>query len=158
MSPITGRVFDAVGAKWLSVVGFALMAVFTFALARLDADTSFAYIATVNALRMAGAAIIMMPVTTAALNQLPMSLVPHGTALNNTIRQVAASMGTAILVTIMVSSARDPMEFGIEGPIHGANVAFFVSGVIAVIGFIGSFFITHSTGQPELEDQVRKSE
>ena len=158
MSPITGRMFDAVGAKWLSVVGFALLSAFTLMLARLGTDTSFAYVATVNALRMVGAAMIMMPVTTAALNQLPMSLVPHGTALNNTIRQVAASMGTAILVTIMVSTARDPMVYGLEGPIHGANVAFFVSGIIAAVGFVGAFFITDSTGRPEMEEQVRVSE
>ena len=151
MSPITGRIFDAVGAKWLSIIGFAAVAVTTLMLARLDVDTTFTYIAVVNAVRMAGTAMIMMPVTTAALNQLPMSLVPHGTALNNTIRQVAASVGTAVLVTIMVSTARDPAVYGAAGPIHGANVAFFVAGAFAVLGFLGSFFITKSHGAPGTE-------
>lgn len=144
MSPITGRIFDAVGAKWLAIVGFALLAAPTFMLARLGVDTTFTYVAVANTVRMAGAAMIMMPVTTAALNQLPMSLVPHGTALNNTIRQVAASVGTAVLITIMVSTARDPAVYGAAGPIHGANVAFVVSGAVAVLGFIGAFFITNS--------------
>ena len=146
MSPVTGRIFDAVGAKWLAITGFALVAITTLMLARLSVDTTFTYIAVVNMVRMAGTAMIMMPVTTAALNQLPMSLVPHGSALNNTIRQVAASVGTAVLVTIMVSTARDPAVYGAAGPIHGANVAFLVAGIIAVLGFIGSFFITNSHG------------
>ena len=152
MSPVTGRIFDAIGGRWLSVIGFALVAVTTLMLARLDVDTTFAYIAIVNTFRMAGTAMILMPVTTAALNQLPMSLVPHGTALNNTIRQVAASVGTAVLVTIMVSTARDPQVYGAAGPIHGANVAFFVAGIIALLGFIGSFFITNSHGTTEVEE------
>lgn len=152
MSPVTGRIFDAIGGRWLSVIGFALVAVTTLMLARLDVDTTFAYIAIVNTFRMTGTAMILMPVTTAALNQLPMSLVPHGTALNNTIRQVAASVGTAVLVTIMVSTARDPQVYGAAGPIHGANVAFFVAGIIALLGFIGSFFITNSHGTTEVEE------
>ena len=149
MSPVTGRIFDAVGARWLAVPGFALLTVTTFLLARLDVDTTFTYIAVVNTVRMLGTVMILMPVTTAALNQLPQRLIPHGTALNNTMRQVAASVGTAVLVTVMVSAARDPEIYGAAGPIHGPNVAFFVAGVISAMGLIGAFFIRHSAGAPD---------
>ena len=44
------------------------------------------------------------------------------------MRQVAASVGTAVLVTVMVGAARDPEVYGAAGPIHGANVWFFVLG------------------------------
>ncbi len=146
MSPVTGRIFDAIGAKWLAVPGFVLLTGTTFLFARLTPDTSFAYLAIVNTIRMIGVAMVMMPVTTAALNQLPSRFIPHGTALNNTLRQIAASVGTAMLVTIMASTARDPQQYGIEGPIHGANVAFFVAAVVGVFGILGSFFIKHSHG------------
>jgi len=79
----------------------------------------------------------MMPMTTLALNQLPDHLIPHGTAMNNTFRQVAGSIGTAVLVTIMATSAMP--EQGLEGAIHGVNVSFIVAGVAATIGFILSF-------------------
>lgn len=91
----------------------------------------------------------MTPHIIIALGQLPQSLVPHGTALNNTMRQVAASVGTAVLVTVMVSAARDPEIYGAAGPIHGPNVAFFVAGVFSAIGFVGAFFIRHSAGAPD---------
>jgi len=71
------------------------------------------------------------------LNQLPNALIPHGTAMNNTFRQVAGSVGTAVLVTIM-STAAIPGE-DINGIIHGVNVSFIVAGVIAIVGFILSF-------------------
>jgi len=145
-SPITGRIFDAVGAKWLAIPGFLLLAVSTLALSFLTPETSFLYLTVTNTVRMLGTAMVIMPVTTAALNQLPMHLVPHGTALNNTLRQIAASVGTAVLVTVMVASARDPEEYGIAGQIHGANVAFLVAAIVAFLGFAGAFFIRDSHG------------
>src|SRR5699024_3934845 len=48
-SPITGRVFDAFGAKWLALIGTTIVVVTTFMYARLTLDTSFAYLAIVNA-------------------------------------------------------------------------------------------------------------
>ncbi|WGP05471.1 MDR family MFS transporter [Bacillus subtilis] len=146
MSPVTGRVFDAVGAKWLAIAGFVLLTGTTFLFARLAPDTSFVYLAVVNTVRMFGVAMVMMPVTTAALNQLPAHLIPHGTALNNTLRQIAASVGTAALVTIMVSAARNPETYGMAGLVHGANVAFFVAACVGILGVIGSFFIKNSHG------------
>src|SRR5699024_8569404 len=119
----------------------------TLPLAFLSTDTTFTYVATANAVRMFGVAMVMMPVTTAALNQLPRHLVPHGAALNNTMRQVAASVGAALLITVMVSTALDPAEHGMQRVIHGANMAFLVSVVVAALGVIGSFFIRDSHGE-----------
>lgn len=147
MSPVTGRIFDKIGAKWLAIPGFFLVTGTTFMFARLAPDTSFLYIALVNAVRMLGTAMIIMPATTAALNQLPPKLIPHGTALNNTLRQVSAAVGTAVLVTVMTTAARDPEEYGVQGLIHGANVSFFVAGLIGIVGFFGSFFINTNTGR-----------
>lgn len=154
MSPVTGRIFDRFGARALAIIGFALLTVTSVLLARLSPDTTFAYIAIVNAVRMLGTAMVIMPVTTAALNQLPQRMIPHGSAVNNTLRQVAASIGSAVLVTVMTVAAKDPAEFGPEGPIHGVDVAFLVSGGIALVGLIGSCFLRHSTpSEVVIEDE-----
>ena len=52
------------------------------------------------------------------LNQLPQRLIPHGAAVNNTLRQIAASVGTAVLVTVMTVAALDPArpQTWISGP------------------------------------------
>lgn len=141
MSPVNGRIFDRFGARLLAVPGFVIVTATTFMFARLEVDTSFAYIAIVNSVRMFGTAMIIMPVTTAALNQLPPKLIPHGTALNNTMRQIAAAVGTAVLVTIMATTARDPEVYGMAGLVHGANVSFFVAGAVGIVGIVGSLFI-----------------
>lgn len=141
VSPITGRVFDRFGGKWLSFFGFILATASTFMLARLSLDTTLEYLAIVNAVRMLGVAMVIMPVTTAALNELPQRMIPHGTAVNNTLRQISSSIGAAVMVTIMTATVKDPAVYGIEGVIHGANVAFIVSGSLGILGIIGSLFI-----------------
>src|SRR5699024_6884301 len=47
MSPITGRLFDAFGAKWLALIGLTVVTITTFLLSRLSLDTTFAYLAIV---------------------------------------------------------------------------------------------------------------
>ena len=130
MNPITGRIFDKFGAKWLAIVGLVIVTVTTFMFTNLTAQTTFTYLAIVNAVRMFGVAMVMMPVTTAGLNQLPAHLIPHGTAMNNTMRQVSGAVGTALLVTVM-SQAAEPAR-GVEGFVHGVNVSFIVAGITGI--------------------------
>lgn len=140
-SPITGRLFDRYGAKGLALIGMGALTVTSFMYTVLDEHTTFTYIASVNAARMLGTAMVLMPATTAALNELPQSMIPHGTAMNNTMRQVAASVGTAVLVTVMTSAALDPKTHGVSGLIHGVNISFLVAGVISALGVALAFFI-----------------
>lgn len=139
MNPITGRLFDKFGARWLAIIGLTILTVTTFMFTNLDSETTFTYLATVNAIRMFGIAMVMMPVTTAGLNQLPTHLIPHGTAMNNTLRQVSGAVGTALLVTVMANNTIP--EEGLNGAIHGVNVSFVVAGIFAIMGLIMSFFI-----------------
>jgi len=142
MSPITGRLFDKYGARWLAIIGLIIVVITTFMFSNLSIETSFMYLATVNAVRMLGIAMVMMPVTTAGLNSLATELIPHGTAMNNTMRQVAGSVGTALLVTIMTKSAIP--EDGVEGLIHGVNVSFIVAGLFGIIALILAFFVRNT--------------
>ncbi|PYZ93411.1 MFS transporter [Salipaludibacillus keqinensis] len=143
MNPITGRIFDKVGARWLSISGMGLLTVMTFLFTRLTEDTSFTYMTTVHAFRMLSLAMVLMPITTAGLNQLPERLIPHGTAMNNTLRQVGGSLGTAFLVTMMsvgAASAANGVSDN-EAMIQGVNISFWVATGLAFIGFVISMFI-----------------
>lgn len=141
LSPVTGRIYDKIGPKWLAIIGLSIVTVGMFMLTNLSLETSFLYLAIVNTITMIGVTMVMMPLTTAALNQLPTKLIPHGTAMNNTIRQVAGAIGTAVLVTIMTSSAIDPKVHGMEGTVHGVIVAFLVLASISMVGVVLSFYI-----------------
>ncbi|WP_042224379.1 MDR family MFS transporter [Oceanobacillus manasiensis] len=147
MNPITGRLFDKFGARWLAIIGLSILVITTFMFTNLDEQTTFMYLTVVNVFRMIGVAMVMMPVTTAGLNQLPSNLIPHGTAMNNTMRQVSGAVGTALLVTVMTTTALP--DQGVNGMIHGVNMSFIVAGITAIIGLILAFFLKGSRPEGE---------
>lgn len=147
MSPITGRIFDHLGAKRLSNTGLFLLLVGTIPLVAVGEDTPIAIITVLYAVRMFGITMVTMPVTTAGMNALPANLISHGTAVNNTVRQIAASIGTAILVSVLsvVTKANMPGA-GVSdaaalaqtraATVSGYRAAFIVSTVFAIIGYV----------------------
>ena len=110
MSPVTGKLFDKFGPKLLSITGLTITAISTYMLANVQLDSTYTYIVFTYTLRMFGMSMVMMPIMTNGLNQLPTSLNPHGTAINNTAQQVSGAIGTAVLVTIMNSVTRTEAE------------------------------------------------
>lgn len=95
MSPITGRLFDKIGARWLAVVGLFITVITTYELSRLAITTSFTYVTSIFTARMFGMSILMMPIFTAGLNALPRTLNRYGNAMVNTLRMVAGAVGMA---------------------------------------------------------------
>lgn len=151
MSPINGRIYDRVGARWLLIIGLTILTITTLLYTNLTATTSLTYLTIIFAIRMFGISMVMMPATTAGLNQLPNRLIPHGTAMNNTLRQVAASIGTAVLITIMSANASN-MQRGTENMdqvIQGVNIAFYVSTGLAFFALVLSFYVKGTTPTEE---------
>lgn len=165
MSPITGRLFDKYGAKVLSMIGLIILIVSTFQLSHLTMENGYYYLMALYTIRMFGMSLVMMPVMTNGLNQLPMSANPHGTAMNNTLQQVSGAIGTAVLLTIMTarstSAGTELAEKAMTGEINpdypiehlamldGINFSFLISTLVALIAFILAFFIKRPTIQPE---------
>ncbi|WP_373562350.1 MDR family MFS transporter [Halobacillus litoralis] len=154
MSPVTGRIFDKIGARLLAVCGLIILTGATAAFSFLDIRTTFTTITVLYAIRMFGLSMVMMPVTTAGLNQLPNRLIPHGTAMSNTMRMVAASVGTAVLVTIMTSTAQSAgADPAIDHPaIFGVNTAFMVITALSIAGIILAFFVKRTHPPDETEE------
>ncbi|MBC1579563.1 multidrug efflux MFS transporter [Listeria seeligeri] len=155
LSPVTGVMFDRFGAKYLSLVGLIIMAGSTFMFTNLDESTTLTYIIIIQTIRSAGMAMVMMPLQTAALNSLPLNLAAHGSAMFNTMRQVAGSIGTAALITVMSKSAasfarhlgpedvmdKTKTEIANHVLIHGIETAFLVAGILSIIACILALFI-----------------
>jgi EmrB/QacA subfamily drug resistance transporter len=104
--PISGRLFDRIGPKPLGVAGLVIVTLATVGFTHLGLDTSSTDIQWLYILRNAGISMAMMPLMTAGMNSIPFELTSQATAMNNTIRQVAASLGTAILTTYMTTQSK----------------------------------------------------
>ncbi|WP_412518106.1 DHA2 family efflux MFS transporter permease subunit [Staphylococcus simulans] len=110
LGPVAGKLYDMIGIKPLAIFGIGVMTYGTWELTHLTMDTPYAHIMGIYVLRSFGMAFIMMPIMTAGMNALPARLISHGNALVNTLRQLAGSIGTAILVTVMTTQTTEHMN------------------------------------------------
>ncbi|MEW4369602.1 DHA2 family efflux MFS transporter permease subunit [Paenibacillus kandeliae] len=150
LSPVMGRLFDKFGPKWLVTIGMAVVAVVLFIYTSIDASTPVGLIITLHIFMMVGISMIMMPAQTNGLNQLPSHFYPHGTAIMNTLQQVAGAIGTALAVSIL-SAGQASYLSGVADPSSQANQAMaFTTGiqhsfifalVLAIVGLVCSFFV-----------------
>ncbi|MGG1551044.1 DHA2 family efflux MFS transporter permease subunit [Paenibacillus ferrarius] len=166
MSPITGIIFDKIGARWLAVVGLIITTITTFEFSHLTVDSTYSHMMLIYTARMFGMSMLMMPIQTAGLNQLPRRLNAHGSAMSQTLRNIAGALGTALLVTVMTNAATSrAKDLIIEGKIdpkdaakmadvtqhatvYGINFAFEVATFMTIAALILAFFIK-KTSPPE---------
>lgn len=153
MMPITGAIFDKYGAKRLAITGMFILTAATLPFAFLTKDTPILHIIILYGIRMFGISMVMMPVTTSGMNALPGNLISHGTAVNNTFRQVASSIGTAILISVLTNVTKGnlpsdslldktPLAYkdqAIEATLSGYHAAFYVAAVFSFLGFLIAF-------------------
>ncbi|UZW15344.1 MDR family MFS transporter [Clostridium pasteurianum] len=157
MSPITGVIFDKIGAKIIGIIGFLILTVTTFFFAFLDLNTSLTFIIIVYAIRMAGISMVMMPLITAGINALPSNLIAHATAVNNTFRQVAASIGTAVLITVMTNAAKNSTSKNpLNAMVTGMDAAFLGAAILACVGLVLIFALKQENKNKEVKDAVEE--
>ncbi len=125
MSPVTGRLFDKFGPRGISTFGLALLTVFTGFFMFIDETWTFMTVCLIYTVRLFGLAMVNMPINTWGLNSLENKMIAHGSAINNTARQVAGSIGTAILITIMtIVSAATAGAGPVESTLNGMRAAY----------------------------------
>lgn len=165
MSPITGRLFDRYGARWLAVIGLTLMAVTLCCLGFMKPTISYLTITILNTLFMLGISMLMMPVMTNGLNGLPRRLYPHGTAIAGTLQQVGGAIGMALLVTVMSNgssrfvtsetSVISGSELQMLAMAAGMKQAFLLAFGIVVIALLTALFFLKRSVPPAGEGENR---
>ncbi|MGN7478264.1 DHA2 family efflux MFS transporter permease subunit [Solibacillus silvestris] len=141
LSPVTGKLFDKYGAKPLFIIGLSLIAVSMWLVMDLSSSTSYMYILVRTIILRIGLAFITMPLNTAALNAIPKELASHGSAINNTVRQLAGAIGTAVIVTIYALQSTDLSIQVNESYANAASATYFYMFIVAVIAFIIVLFV-----------------
>lgn len=146
----------------MAIVGMSLLTLTTFAFAILNLTSSIIYITIVYTVRMFSMSLVNMPITTWGMNALDNKVMNHGTSVNNTLRQVAGSLGTAIIIAVstQVQNFATP-EFGAaQGTMFGINAAFLVCTLLCLIGLVMTIvLVKDKPGEEEAVDEggTRKS-
>ncbi|MFL6556622.1 MAG: MFS transporter, partial [Bacillus sp. (in: firmicutes)] len=99
---------------------------------------------------MVGISMVWMPAQTNGLNELPPELYPHGTAVMNTLQQVAGAIGTAIAIIILTSGmakylhdspAPTKLTEMANAMTFGSQNVFLFTLTVTLIGLAMAFFI-----------------
>lgn len=151
LSPVMGGLFDKYGPKWLVLPGLLVVSVVLWFFSDISTASTTVLIIVLHSLLMIGISMIMMPAQTNGLNQLPPELYPHGTAIMNTLQQVAGAIGTALAVSIMTAGMEKFLKTAEGNPESPANLisgltvgvqdAFIFAMVVALVGLAIAFFI-----------------
>ncbi len=103
-SPIAGRLSNRFGPRRIVTVGMVIETIALFTLFLITGDsTPFYYFYPVFALFGAGFGLSLPQLTNAVLASVPFQRAGVASAANNTIRQVSAAFGVAVLGAIMVA-------------------------------------------------------
>ncbi|GEE07174.1 UNVERIFIED_CONTAM: multidrug efflux MFS transporter [Streptococcus canis] len=155
VSPIAGRVYDKVGARRMALVGFSILAIGTIPFTFLTATTPDHFITLLYAIRMFGIAMVMMPLTASAMSALPPHEAAHGTAANNTARQIASAIVVALLSSVTQNVintnkpaklllTNDPLAYAskmIDASLKGFQTSFTIGLIFALLGIIVALFL-----------------
>ena len=155
MNPFAGRLFDKYGPRALAITGLAILTISTVGFATLTSTTSIGWLVVIYTVRMFSMSLVNMPITTWAMNALDNKVLNHGTSVNNTLRQVSGSLGTALLVSIdmAVAGAMSGSMAPVQAGILGINAAFFTAVVLSAIALVLTIvFVKNKPGEEAQAD------
>ena len=121
---IVGRIYDEYGPKWLIITGGVIMLLSSIPLVTISRGSSLWVLTITYAVRMIGNACVFSPALSEAFSQLSRAENSHGTALNNTLRQVFG----AVSVTMMVVIAGIPSSL-----ITGIRISMWVTVLLVIL-------------------------
>ncbi|MCM3697915.1 DHA2 family efflux MFS transporter permease subunit [Paenibacillus macerans] len=150
LSPRMGKLFDKYGPKWLVLPGLAVVAAALWFFSGVTPVTSVFFIVALHICLMIGISMVFMPAQTNGLNQLPPELYPHGTAVMNTLQQVAGAVGTAVAISILThgmerylgaSAAPGEVTEVAKAMTLGSHGVFQFAMIVTLIGLVMALFI-----------------
>lgn len=127
-----GRLFDKHGVRRPVLAGAAGITVGLIGFVSLQIDTPIVAVTLVYAVMVIGMQFTMTPVNTWGVNSPPNDAIQHAQSTSNTINQVAASFGTALLVSVAATvSANTTSLTGLENMFFGYHAAFCTTALLA---------------------------
>ncbi|MCH0540865.1 multidrug efflux MFS transporter [Streptomyces sp. MUM 203J] len=135
LGPTVGKVFDRFGSRPLVLPGSIAMALALGGLTQVSMTMPYGLVLALHALLMVGLAATFTPCFTLGMGGLPPHLYSHGSSMLGTLQQVAAALGTALVVTVMSARTGRLVADGsaaVPAQVSGMKWAFTVVAVLAV--------------------------
>ena len=134
---LAGRLFDKFGVRVPVLIGAAVILCGVLGFTQFRADSPILLVSVMYAVLAIGIQFTMTPVNTWGVNTLPNEAIQHAQSTSNTINQVAASFGTALLVSVAatVSGAASDLA-GVERTFAGYHASFCTTALLAACAIV----------------------
>jgi EmrB/QacA subfamily drug resistance transporter len=138
--PLAGRLIDRVGARWIAVVGFAIVAVATVPFALSPSPAADPVLLVALFVRGFGLGAITMPLMVASYQGLAGEQIAHSSILTRTAQQLGGSFGTALFAVLLQAAVQ-----GGAGLTGAFDLAFWIASGATALG-VGISFVLPSAG------------
>lgn len=134
MGFFAGRLFDKFGVRRVAIPGALVAAIGGCGLVGLALDSPVPYVIAVYTCLGVGMQALVTPLNTWGINSLDNRVIQHANALQNTLNQVGASLGTAILVSLSATSTfLFPEMPALEQTMAGDRIAFIFTALVMIV-------------------------
>lgn len=148
VSPIAGALFDRVGPRPLAIPGVIIMAASIWWLSTVSETSPIWLVVVMFVALSVGISMTFTPLMTTALSSLPSDLYSHGSAISNTILQVAGATGTAVMMAIFSYVSENGGNTP-EATASGASMSFLLAAILSTIAVVLVLFIKRPANQTE---------
>ncbi|WP_280400818.1 MDR family MFS transporter [Nocardia carnea] len=161
LGPVIGRLFDRFGGRVLVIPGSIAITAALAGFTQISISTPYWQLLGLHILLMIGLAAAFTPVFTLALGALPEDLYSHGSSMLGTLQQVAAALGTALVVTVLATRAGTLEDGGadpVSAQLGGMQWAFAVSAALAVVVIVMAILLPNRSSAPDADGIDEESE
>ncbi|MEE6274609.1 MDR family MFS transporter [Georgenia sp. MJ206] len=148
IAPFVGRAFDRVGPRPLVIPGSLVVAGALGTMTLLSAASPTWHAVAAHVTLSVGLGLLMTPLMTSALGSVEPSLYSHGSAIMNTLQQLAGGAGTALFITVMTTRTAAGIANGlgdVEAQAGGIHDAFLCGAGLAIVAVAFSFLVRKPT-------------
>ncbi|WP_209686245.1 DHA2 family efflux MFS transporter permease subunit [Lactobacillus colini] len=141
-SAFAGRLYDNIGAKKPTIIGFILALIGGVMLVSLSTSSPIWYIILAHIILMIGCPLAMSPSQTYALNAIQGPASADGSTIMNTLQQIVGAIATAIATGLLslgqnaANTANKAAAFT-----NGAHYGFYFTIVLVIVGLVLGFMI-----------------
>lgn len=159
-----GKALDRFGARPVALTGTITLCFGTIMMSLISMDSWIWWVSIWQFIRQIGMGFVLMPITTWSLNCLEPTEVSAGSAVTNTVRQIAGAIGAPVLVILMetFSALRQAalgggQDVAIAASVFGVQWALRVSAVICFGMVLMVFFGVKGNKAGSTHDLVQRA-
>jgi MFS family permease len=146
-APLSGKLYPKVGPRRMLAFSLVIFAISSFMFVGFDLESNVLWLLPIMILRGLAMAFTFIPLQAAAFATIKPADTGMASSIFNTNRQVASSIGIAILATVLTERTAHHVAGAVDaagaqqGALLGFHDAFIASGILAIIGIFFALII-----------------